>query len=37
MEEIKDCPDCEGTGYDFGDGGQCDTCGGLGEVEVDNT
>lgn len=28
----KKYPDCNGTGYDFGDGGQCDNCGGLGEV-----
>lgn len=28
----KTCPDCNGSGYDFGDGGQCDNCGGLGEV-----
>ncbi|MEK3797640.1 hypothetical protein MHI18_05120 [Peribacillus sp. FSL H8-0477] len=31
-EELEDCPDCNGSGYDFGDGGQCDNCGGLGEV-----
>lgn len=29
----KKCPDCNGSGYDFGDGGQCDNCGGLGEVD----
>lgn len=28
----KTCPDCNGTGYDFGDGGQCDTCDGLGYI-----
>lgn len=27
------CPECAGTGYDFGDGGQCDTCNGTGEIE----
>lgn len=32
LVKVKDCPDCNGSGYDFGDGGQCDTCGGLGEV-----
>lgn len=26
------CPDCAGTGYDFGDGGQCDRCDGTGEI-----
>jgi DnaJ-class molecular chaperone len=26
------CPDCDGTGYDFGDGGQCDRCNGMGEI-----
>lgn len=28
----KECPDCMGTGYDLGDGGQCDTCSGRGEI-----
>ena len=33
MEEtIRICPECNGTGYDFSDGGQCDHCGGLGEL-----
>lgn len=32
---IKDCPDCDGTGYDPYDGGQCDTCNGTGEIEID--
>ena len=31
MGEWRKCPDCNGTGYDFGDGGQCDRCGGTGE------
>lgn len=31
MGEWRECPDCNGTGYDFGDGGQCDRCGGMGE------
>ena len=26
------CPDCLGTGYDFGDCGQCDRCDGTGEI-----
>lgn len=30
----KDCPDCNGSGYDFGDGGQCDRCNGTGEITV---
>ncbi len=29
---IKDCPDCDGTGIDFLDGGQCDRCDGTGEI-----
>jgi len=28
----RTCPDCKGSGYDAGDGGQCDTCDGTGEV-----
>ena len=28
------CPDCDGTGVDFYNDGQCQTCGGTGEVEV---
>ncbi len=28
----RTCPDCGGTGYDFGDGGQCDACNGTGQV-----
>ncbi len=31
MGALRSCPDCNGTGYDFGDGGQCDRCGGMGE------
>jgi DnaJ-class molecular chaperone len=31
FKRFKDCPDCSGTGYDFSDGGQCDTCDGTGE------
>lgn len=27
------CPECGGSGYGP-DGGQCDECGGLGEIEV---
>lgn len=34
MLRTKTCPDCNGTGYDFGDGGQCDTCNGTGEITV---
>ena len=26
------CPDCDETGFDFGDGGQCDRCGGTGDA-----
>ena len=26
------CPDCLGTGYDFGYCGQCDRCDGTGEI-----
>lgn len=29
------CPDCLGSGNDFSDGGQCETCGGLGEIEIE--
>ncbi len=32
----KTCPDCKGTGYDFGDGGQCERCGGTGEISDDD-
>ncbi len=35
LDEI-DCPDCSGTGYDFGDGGQCDRCGGTGTIDVED-
>ena len=37
MEEYieKDCPDCGGTGY-APDGGQCDRCGGTGEIQIIN-
>lgn len=28
----KTCPDCGGSGFDYGDGGQCDRCNGTGEV-----
>lgn len=31
----KDCPDCAGTGY-APDGGQCDRCGGTGEIQIIN-
>lgn len=27
------CPDCNGTGIEFGDGGQCDRCDGTGEIQ----
>lgn len=26
------CPECGGTGYSWPDGGQCERCGGLGEI-----
>ena len=29
----RTCPDCGGTGYDFGDGGQCDRCDGTGDID----
>lgn len=29
----KDCPDCNGTGYDSLDGGQCDRCNGTGVID----
>ena len=32
-QKEKTCPDCNGTGYDFGDGGQCERCGGLGTID----
>lgn len=35
LDEI-DCPDCDGTGYDFSDCGQCDRCGGLGTIDVED-
>lgn len=28
----RTCPECGGSGFDYGDGGQCDRCGGLGEI-----
>ena len=28
----KICPDCDGTGIDFGDGGQCHRRDGTGEI-----
>jgi DnaJ-class molecular chaperone len=31
LKVFKDCEECAGTGYDFGDGGQCDSCGGTGD------
>jgi DnaJ-class molecular chaperone len=31
----KTCPDCNGTGIDFGDGGQCQRCDGTGEIFED--
>lgn len=27
------CPDCNGTGYDPLDGGQCDRCNGMGVID----
>ena len=30
----KDCPDCNGTGYDPYDGGQCERCTGTGTIPV---
>lgn len=35
MHEIE-CPQCNGTGYDFEDGGQCDRCRGLGTIDVED-
>lgn len=32
----KDCPECEGSGYDPFDGGQCDRCAGTGVVSCDD-
>lgn len=29
---LRKCPDCNGSGYDFGDGGQCERCGGTGTI-----
>ncbi len=34
LDEI-DCPDCNGTGYDYGYG-QCDRCAGTGSIDIDN-
>ena len=31
----KTCPDCHGSGYDYGDGGQYERCGGTGEIPDD--
>lgn len=28
----KECPDCNGTGYDPYDGGQCERCAGTGMI-----
>lgn len=28
----KECPDCNGTGYDPYDGGQCERCAGTGTI-----
>lgn len=33
---VVECPDCNGTGYDPLDGGQCDRCGGLGEIPAED-
>ena len=30
------CPDCNGSGYGFGFIGQCDRCGGLGRIDIDD-
>lgn len=32
-----DCPNCDGTGYNFLDGGQCDRCDGTGEIKATQT
>jgi DnaJ-class molecular chaperone len=32
IKRFKDCEECAGTGYDFGDGGQCDSCDGTGDA-----
>lgn len=29
----RECPDCGGTGYSWPDGGQCERCGGTGEID----
>ena len=31
-----ECSSCDGSGYDFSDGGQCEDCGGEGDVCVDD-
>ncbi len=31
-----DCPDCNGSGYEFGYIGQCDRCGGTGEINTED-
>lgn len=33
LPDVKECPECHGTGYDPLDGGQCDRCNGTGEVD----
>ncbi len=32
LKFYKPCPECGGSGYSWPDGGQCDRCGGLGEI-----
>ncbi len=32
----RTCPECGGDGYDPLDGGQCDRCGGTGEIYVED-
>lgn len=33
VSDEVDCPDCNGTGYDPLDGGQCDRCNGTGVID----
>lgn len=32
VPDEKECPDCNGTGYDPWDGGQCERCAGTGMI-----
>ena len=37
VPDEKECPECNGTGYDPWDGGQCERCAGTGMVPRENS